>query len=422
MPEWLTRQPDRRTFAAIVVGASLLFVGSCGLLHLGFYKHGQLRDTQHYWVYGAAVVRGYVPYRDYPVAYPPGALPVFILPAIGHDQPKEYPGYRGIFAWIMVVAGVLVILFMGLTLRTLRATTGRIAGALAFAGLAPLAVGSLLLSRYDLYAALFATAGLALLVAGRRRTGSAVLAIGTVTKLYPALLLPLTLVDTWRRNGRHEALQCAAIFGGMVAAIIIPFVAISPGGTWWMLDRQLTRPLQIESFGSSVLLVLHHAFGLGVTTGFSAGSQNLVGGLPDGIALFQSLLLIAVLIVSWIIYARSPSSPELLVQFAAIGICAYVALGKVLSPQYLIWLAPVVPLVRGRRGLIASALLALALVLTQLWFPHHYFDLARRLEKREVAFVFERDAVLIALLLLLAWPAAPARDPGRSTCGSLASR
>jgi hypothetical protein len=49
----------------------------------------------------------------------------------------------------------------------------------------------------------------------------------------------------------------------------------------------------------------------------------------------------------------------------------------------------------------ASALLALALLLTQLWFPIRYWDLARRLEAFPSALVLARDLVLVALLAVL---------------------
>jgi hypothetical protein len=74
----------------------------------------------------------------------------------------------------------------------------------------------------------------------------------------------------------------------------------------------------------------------------------------------------------------------------------------VLSPQYLLWLIPLVPLVRGRRGLVATALLTAALVLTQVWFPQRYFAYA--LDFRLAGVVLARDFVLVALLAVLAWP------------------
>jgi hypothetical protein len=93
-------------------------------------------------------------------------------------------------------------------------------------------------------------------------------------------------------------------------------------------------------------------------------------------------------------------------------VAAFIAFGKVLSPQFLIWLLPLVPLVRGRRGLAASAVLAVALVLTQLWFPYRYWRLALHQDSIASWLVFARDLVLVALVLVLA---IARREPARSS-------
>ena len=87
---------------------------------------------------------------------------------------------------------------------------------------------------------------------------------------------------------------------------------------------------------------------------------------------------------------------------AVAAVAAFVAFSKVLSPQYLLWLIPLVPLVRGRRGVAATLVLTLALVLTQLWFPWHYFAYADAFDRAWI--VFLRDLVLVALVAVLALP------------------
>jgi hypothetical protein len=67
----------------------------------------------------------------------------------------------------------------------------------------------------------------------------------------------------------------------------------------------------------------------------------------------------------------------------------------------MVWLLPLVPLVRGRRGLAASALLGLALLLTQLWFPVRYWDLALHFATFPSWLVVARDLTLLALLGIL---------------------
>ena len=128
------------------------------------------------------------------------------------------------------------------------------------------------------------------------------------------------------------------------------------------------------------------------------GSQNLYATGTAVTAILLSLVQIAVLVWIWL---RRPVTNEELVRWSAAALVAFVALGKVLSPQFLIWLVPVVPLVAGVRGLRASALLAFALVVTQLWFPVRYWGLARELDPMPSALVLIRDLVLVALLVVL---------------------
>jgi hypothetical protein len=105
-------------------------------------------------------------------------------------------------------------------------------------------------------------------------------------------------------------------------------------------------------------------------------------------------------------------SPAALVVHAAAVLTTFVALGKVLSPQFLIWLVPVVVLARRWS---ANAMLAAALVLTQLWFPFRYWDLVRDLDLRVAWLVLARDLVLVALLVTLVRAVRePARGPSRS--------
>jgi hypothetical protein len=95
---------------------------------------------------------------------------------------------------------------------------------------------------------------------------------------------------------------------------------------------------------------------------------------------------------------------------ATLGVLlAFVALGKVLSPQFVVWLAPfaAVLFAWGGRRVIAGLLVA-ATVLTQIEFPSRYFDLVDG-ENGIVALVGLRNLLLLAALS--ATVAALARSP-----------
>jgi hypothetical protein len=135
------------------------------------------------------------------------------------------------------------------------------------------------------------------------------------------------------------------------------------------------------------------------------GSQNLAGSGADAIGAVQSALVIAALLFVWISFTRRIDEERLL-RGSAAAVTAFMAFGKVLSPQFLIWLVPLVPLVRGRRGLAAGTLFLAAMVLTQLWFPYRYWSLALDFDARASWLVLARDLALVGLLTVLAWPGA----------------
>jgi hypothetical protein len=393
-----SRPADSGYVAAATLVAVVLFLLGWSVLHRGFFARHPIVDTPVYERYGSAMDSGQVPYRDFAVEYPPGALPVFVLPALGGAHGDTY---RRRFEALMALLGEVMLVAVSFALVSLGAGKRWLVAALGLAALAPVLLGPVVLSRFDLWPAALTAIAFAALVGDRLRIGHAVLGAAIAAKLYAVVLAPIALVYVWRTRGRREALVCGGLLVGVVAAAFVPFFFLAPHGVWDSLWNQASRPLQIESLGAGLLLVSHHVFGTGVTMESSHGSQNLAGTSADAIALAQSILQISALVAIWILFARGPMTRSRLLCASAAALVAFVALGKVLSPQFLIWLIPVVPLLRGRRGLTAALVLGAALVLTQLWFPYRYWELALHFGTLQSWLVLLRDVALVALLWIV---------------------
>jgi hypothetical protein len=391
----------------VTAAAMLVFVGSWLLLHRGFYARGQIVDTPIYQNYGELMVDGKIPYRDFALEYPPGALVAFVLPSLGASH-RSAADYRHRFEVLMVLCGCAAIVAMALALGGLGVGTRAMAASLGFAALTPLLLGPVIQTRFDLLPAALAVAGVAAFVRDRPRFGFAFLGVGAAVKFFPAVILPLALAYVWRRRGRGEALVGALVFAAILAAALVPFAlnAAARHGLHETVRGQLERPLQIESLGAAALVAAHDLWGVGVRLEYSHGSQNLAGATPHAFATALSALQALALVAIWAWFALRRRSGAELVAASAGAVAAFVAFGKVLSPQFLVWLVPLVPLVRGRRGVVASAILAAALVLTQLWFPRHYWAYSLGFAGRETALVVARDLLLVvlALVLVVPWP------------------
>ena len=333
-----------------------------------------------------------MPYRDFAFEYPPAALPPMLVPAYMSWS------YATSFAVLMGVCGAGCIAAAAAVLRAVGAGAMRSWAALLAIGVSPLVLGSLFDTRFDLWPTLLALAALAALVRDRPVLSGALLGLGLAAKLWPAVLVPIAFVHLWRRRGQAGALAHLAAFVVVALACFLPFAVLAPSGLRASLSGQLDRPLQVESLGAAVLMAGQHLGMRPLTTLTAHGSQALFGRGAGLAADLSTALELAAVVAVWFLFARRrETDAEAVLVASAAAVAALVAFDKVLSPQYLIWLAPFAPLVGGRRGIAGSALLLLALGLTQTWFPWHYWSLALDHRSPWSWYLLVRDLSLVTL-------------------------
>jgi uncharacterized membrane protein len=396
---------DRQRSMLAVAGAAIGFVIAWYLIHHGWYRLDRQWDTREYARYARnIVVRGLMPYRAFSVEYPPLALPMFLIPRL--IAGNSFSGYMEVFELMMAACGVIAAGLAAYVLAAQRAATRQLVCGVALLAFSPLLLGAVVLSRYDLFPTMLTVAAIAALYFGWNRTGFVLLALGTAAKAFPVVVVPIAAVYVWRRHGRRPALICLAAFAAVVLACFLPFLVIAPHGVWWAIHGQENRPLQLESVGAALFLAAHQLFGVHLTYYFTHQSDNLDGHATLTFAGVMSIFQILALLAVWALYALGPATRERLLTSTAAAVCAFIVFDRVLSPQYLIWLAPLVAMINGRRGLAAAALLACAMVMTQVYYPLEFAPLKSFVALQSWT-VVTRDLMLVTLFATLVWP-----DPG----------
>jgi len=357
-------------------------------------------DLIFYEEWGPEITGHLLPYRDFRLEYPPGALLPFALPVYLHKVFGYFKDYDFWFRvetlgfWAIMVGAV------AWALHALRAPRRWTYVALVFAGGSLLEVGPIAVSRYDVFPAMFTALAVAALLAGRSRWACAAIAAGFVAKIYPVVLLPIALIELHRARGRRGVVEGLGVGALVGLAGFGLFLAQAPHGLWWATKRQVTRPLQVESLGAS-FFALAHQLGMRVHSVKSYGSDNLTTHGANIAATLSGVAVAVALVVVWVLFARGRGSrSEIAVAFAA-SVTAYIAFSKVFSPQYLIWLVPLVPIVGGRRGILATALLASIIGMTQIWEPYHYYEYEKAFTAWVSALVIVRDWLVVLLFVLL---------------------
>lgn len=266
-------------------------------------------------------------------------------------------------------------------------------------------IGALLLypvatTRYDAVVTLsLAAAALGAALGGRYLILSyASLGFGVAAKLVPALAaLPLVAA----RRGAGFGLT---IFFGVLALFFVPALAFGGQEFVQSFSYHANRGLQVESVASSVLMAAGAVDGIAFEFGaFEARGSAAEVAANASLPLTAALLVVTVLVMYRQLRRGGPESLHF-PRWAAALILAFMLGSKVLSPQYVLWLLPLIPLCAG--GLAGAGLsvlfLAACWATTQV-FPTHYGDLLN-LRYPGPQLLFLRNALLAALWVLLLLP------------------
>ena len=360
-----------------IIIAALFLVACIGYLvavHFLNIETEVMRDR--FWKNAEPLFNGEVPVME----YPPFALVFFAIPRLFADTAWGYN--------VAYVAEVLVFMVVGLLLVSKLAERmghDQKKAMLVYAILMLLML-EFVVDRYDIFPAILTLASFYMFASKRHGCACLLLAVGAMTKLYPAVLFPLYLLYlAYGRQWRDAAVSCAAFLGTCVLIVGVAWL-INPELITNFLSYHTDRPLQIESVPASVVYLLS-MFGLTdvwiqpFADPDSFGSDNLMGPLPDAVASVMMPLMVVLILAVYAYYAvlrhRGVRDDDLrLIGLAAVAVLMlFMVANKVFSSQYLIWaIAPIAFVVASRDTGFERRLLwlsVLVLVLTQANFAYN---------------------------------------------------
>jgi hypothetical protein len=375
-------------------GAVLLLAATfCLTFLVDPWQDELVSDVPLYRAYADVFLDGVMPYREIGFEYPPLAAPLIALPGLVSVDPETYRYAFAVLAFLLAV-GVLF-------------ATGRLAAlgganewpALLVVALVPLATGAMIRTHFDLAPVLCLVAGLAAIASGRTRIGFALLGVGGALKLFPLAAVPVAAAWLLGQRCRREALGGVAVAAAVVALAAGAGVGISADGAQKAVEYHVDRPVQIESLPATVLNGIEEAGGRAPRSVHSHRSDGLEHPAADAItAAGIGIMCLVVLALSM---AASRIGGVRGLALAGLAAAAAIAVfGKVLSPQFMLWLVPLAAVAWAWRMYALGAVTTAAIATTLVWFPDRYFDLVAR-EDVPLAAVAFRNLLLIAMLALV---------------------
>lgn len=204
-------------------------------------------------------------------------------------------------------------------------------------------------ARYDLVPAALTLIALLCAERSKWKWSFALLALATLLKFYPLVLLPPFFIAQQMQEGEKKwyAWQRyipVSLFAGVCLVVMGISLLLSVDGTLGPLDYFAYRPIQVESLAASVVRVIGLLEGERLRYTFSYGSRNVSSSLSPIVSMVDTVLLVVGLLSLYWLQWRKKIALSMMV---LLTLLLLVLLEKVFSAQYLIWIAPFVAYVAG---------------------------------------------------------------------------
>ena len=345
---------------------------------------------------------GYLPYADFIVEYPPGALLLFVLPRIFTEAPTVY-GY--IFACVMLVVdlGILLVfwripaLVRGDVVQPDRVRHYESTLLCLTYILFTAVFGRLLFQNYDLVIGLLLAALIYFALRKKALLVDILLAAGIWLNLTVLVWIPLLwwygIVCRDETAGSRSSLkisECvrtllprAAVLAGALGVLYLPFYLLVGRPLGYIVQYHLERGIQLDSTAASILMVGAKIFGFELATEFTHRAIHLSGELSSQGAAVCGILSIIVFVILTIYLARmiqrqgdTAACGAWLIKGLLATSLALLVTSKIFLPQYLLWVCPLAVLLAhhhrpriSRIGWHLFAVNLISIVIFYLFYP-----------------------------------------------------
>jgi peptidoglycan/LPS O-acetylase OafA/YrhL len=352
---------------ALILRVALL---AWALVHLPW---GSMGDVGFYLDMVKQSDAGHYPFVDFWMEYPP----LFPLLATGAYRLLNAIDQTGRFTAVLVLLMSVVDLVNVLLVYALakRAHGVHAAGVAALTYAACLIPIWFSLGWFDALPTLTLLWSLLLLTQRRSARAGVVVGLGILLKLFPGLMVlavPLSL-------GRRGAGRFTVALLVTLAAVLVPLVVMRADLLGAFVLTTLSRPpwetvqaLALGNYRTGLLLPIEDRYAASSVADLGSSEAGFVGLLP------QLVLFALALWASWRLTRAQRDNAASVCVLAAIGVATFTLGGKGFSPQYLVWLLPLLLIVWPNWvGLAYTTLLTLQTLSYYLFVSPAIFDYYR---------------------------------------------